>query len=191
MINYIWFIILGIGIVFGIATGRGDVLSIAVMDSASQTVKLIISLMGILCLWCGVIKIAEKSGLMENIAKIMKPFIKKIFKEAGRDDKAISNIVMNMTANMLGLSNAATPFGIKAMEELKRINPKKDTASDDMALFLVVNACCVQLVPTTIISLRAASGSKNPAEIIIPAIITTAIAAFIGIIICKILEKFF
>lgn len=191
MINYIWFIILGVGIVFGIATGQGEVLSLSIIDSASQTVKLIISLMGILCLWCGVIKIAEKSGLMENISKIMKPFIKKLFKEAGRDDKAISNIVMNMTANMLGLSNAATPFGIKAMEEMKRLNPKKDTASDDMALFLVVNACCVQLVPTTIISLRAASGSKNPAEIIIPAIITTTIAAIIGIIICKILEKFF
>lgn len=182
---------MGIGIVVGIISGRGDILSAAIIDSASQTVKLIMSLMGILCLWCGVIKVAEKSGLMDNIAKIMKPVLKKLFKDAGKDDKALSNIVMNITANMLGLSNAATPFGIKAMEEMKRLNPKKDTASDDMSLFLVINACCIQLVPTTIISLRAASGSKNPAEIIIPAIITTTIAAIIGIIICKILENFF
>lgn len=191
MINYIWLLILGVGIIFGIVTGNGGALSSAIVDSSSDTVKLMLSLMGILCLWCGVIKIAEKSGLMNVIAKVMRPVLKKLFKKAGRDDRALSNIVMNLTANMLGLSNAATPFGIKAMEEMKRLNPEKETASDDMALFLVINACCIQLVPTTIISIRAANGSSNPAEIIVPAILTTFTAAIVGIIICKILEKFF
>lgn len=191
MINVIWFLILGFGIIFGIFTGRGDEISKAIIASTDSTVKLVIGLTGIMCLWCGVMKIAERSGLTDKLAKILKPILKLIFKDAARDEKAMGAIVMNLTANMMGLSNAATPFGIKAMEELKRLNNKNGQASDDMALFLVLNAACVQLVPTTVISMRAAVGSSNPAETIIPAIITTGTAAIFGVILCKILEKHF
>lgn len=192
MINIIWFFILGFGIVFGIFTGRGSEISKAIVASTDSTVKLVIGLTGIMCLWCGVMKIAEKSGLTDKLAKILKPILKLIFKEAGKDEKAMGAIVMNLTANMMGLSNAATPFGIKAMEELKRLNKRKDgEASDDMALFLVLNAACIQLVPTTIISMRATVGSSNPAETIIPGIITTGTAAIIGVILCKVLQKHF
>ena len=191
MINIIWFFILSFGICFGVLGGRGEEISKAIILSSDSTVKLVISLAGIMCLWCGVMKIAERSGLMGRIAKIMKPILKILFKKAARDEKSIGAIVMNLIANMMGLSNAATPFGIKAMEELKRLNERKDEASDDMSLFLVLNAACIQFVPTTVISIRAAVGSKNPAETIVPGIIATSVAAIVGIICCKVMEKYF
>ncbi len=191
MINIIWFIILASGIGFGILSGRGEAVSKSIIASSDAAVKLIISLLGIMCLWCGVMKIAEKSGLMNKIASLMRPLLKILFKDASKDERAIGPIVMNLTANMMGLSNAATPFGIKAMDQLSNLNNKKEEASDDMALFLVLNAACIQLVPTTVISIRAAMGSKNPAETIIPAIITTTISAIVGVVCCKILQRYF
>ncbi|MBL4936377.1 spore maturation protein [Clostridium sp. YIM B02515] len=191
MINVIWFIILVFGIGFGLLTGRGDVVSKSVVSSAGSTVDFVIKLVGLMCIWCGVMKVAEKSGLTEKLAKLLRPVLKLVFKDAAKDEKAMGAIVMNLTANMMGLSNAATPFGIKAMEEMDRLNKEKGTASNDMALFLVLNAACIQLVPTTVLSIRAASGSQNPGEIIIPAIIATTVAAIMGIIFCKILQRYF
>lgn len=191
MINYIWFFIISFGIIFGIFTGRGMEVSNSIISSTDSTVKLVIGLLGILCLWCGIMKIAEKSGLINNLAKILTPLLRLLFKDAGRDDKAIGAIVMNITANMMGLSNAATPFGIKAMDEMKKFNDDNESATDDMALFLVLNACCIQFVPTTVISIRAALGSNNPAEIIIPSIIVSTSAAILGVIFCKILQRYF
>lgn len=191
MINYIWFFILAFGIFFGLITGGEEVITNAVVTSSEATVKLILGLCGVLCLWSGIMKIAEKSGFTEKIAKILKPIFNIIFKDASKDDKAMENIVANITANMMGLSNAATPFGIKAMEDLERLNSNKGVASDDMALFLVLNSACIQLVPTTILSIRSICDSKNPGEIIIPAIITTGTAAIFGVIFCKILQKYF
>jgi spore maturation protein A len=191
VINVIWFIILVCGIGLGIITGRGDIVSKAVVTSAGSTVEFVIKLAGLMCIWCGVMKIAEKSGLTEKLAKLLRPVLRLIFKEAARDEKAMGAIVMNLTANMMGLSNAATPFGIKAMEEMDKLNPEKGTASNDMSLFLVLNAACIQLLPTTVLSIRAASGSNNPGEIIIPAIIATAVAAVMGVVYCKILQRYF
>ncbi|WP_270474917.1 nucleoside recognition domain-containing protein [Clostridium cochlearium] len=191
MVNYIWFSILVIGIVIGIVTGRGEIISNAIIASTTSSVELIIKLLGIMSLWCGIMKIAEKSGLTDKLAKILKPILRLILKEAGKDDKTLGTIVMNITANMMGLSNAATPFGIKAMENMQKINPHEDTASDDMAIFLVLNAACIQIIPTTIISIRAAAGSNSPADIILPSILTTGMAGIVGIISCKILQKYF
>lgn len=150
-----------------------------------------IELAGIMCFWCGVMKIAEKSGFTEKLSKILKPVLKLIFKDAAKDEKALGAIVMNLTANMMGLSNAATPFGIRAMEEMDRLNPNKGTTTNDMSLFLVLNAACIQLVPTTIISIRAACNSVNPGIIIVPAIISTTVAAIVGVCSCKLLERYF
>lgn len=192
MINFIWFFILAFGIIFGVITGKGAEVSKAIISSSDSTVKLVIGLAGIMCLWCGVMKIAERSGLTDKLAIVLKPILRILFKDAAKDERAMGAIVMNLTANMMGLSNAATPFGIKAMEELKRLSKdKKDVASNDMALFLVLNATCVQIVPTTVISIRAAVGSQNPAETIIPSIITTGITAVVGVIICKLLQRYF
>jgi spore maturation protein A len=191
LINYIWFFIVVIGIIFGIITGRGDLVSKGIIKSANSTVELVIALVGLMCLWCGVMKVAERSGLTDKFAKLLKPFLKLIFKNASRDEKALGAIVMNLTANMMGLSNAATPFGIKAMEEMQKQNPDKDTPSNDMALFLVLNAACIQLVPATVLSIRAACNSSNPAIILLPAVIATGAAALVGIVVCKILQRFF
>ncbi|MGL4730782.1 MAG: nucleoside recognition domain-containing protein [Clostridium sp.] len=191
MINIVWFAILAIGIIFGLLSGGGEAISTAIISTTNSTVELIIGLVGMMCLWCGVMKIAEKSGLTKKLAKILTPILKRIFKEASKDEKAMGAIVMNITANMFGLGNAATPFGIKAMEEMDKLNRDKGTASNDMVLFLILNAACIQLVPTTVISIRAASGSTNPGAIIIPAVLTTFFASVIGIVLCKLLQKYF
>lgn len=191
MINYIWFLILFFGILFGLFSGKGGAVSSALTNACTSSVRYIIALAGILCFWCGIMKIAEKSRLTQKIAVILKPILKLLFKDAKNNEKALGAIVMNLTTNMMGLSNAATPFGIKAMEELKKLNSDKDSASDDMVLFLVLNASCIQLVPTTVVSIRAAAGAKNPGDIILPAILATSAAAFTGIICCRILQKYF
>lgn len=191
MINYIWFILIFLGSIVGILNGSGEVISKSIIDSCGNTVSFIIELAGIMCFWCGVMKIAEKSGFTDRLAKVLKPILRLIFKDAAKDEKALGAIVMNITANMMGLSNAATPFGIRAMEEMDRLNPNKGVASNDMSLFLVLNAACIQLVPSTIISIRAACNSANPGIIILPAIISTTTAAVVGVICCKILQKYF
>ena len=175
MINYIWFVMIFMGLVVGIFTGNGEGISNAIIGSIDSTVAFIIGLVGLMCFWCGVMKVAQNSG----------------FKDAAKDEKALGAIVMNITANMMGLGNAATPFGIKAMEEMDRLNTEKGTASNDMALFLVLNAACIQLVPSTVLSIRAAAGSSNPGVIILPAIISTGVAAIVGVICCKILQRYF
>ncbi|EQB85710.1 spore maturation protein A [Clostridium punense] len=191
MINIIWFLILIVGIGYGVFNGNGELVSKAIVSSTSSTVELIIALVGMMCLWCGVMKIAEKSGLTDKLAKVLKPILRLIFKEAGRDEKALGAIVMNLTANMFGLSNAATPFGIKAMEEMDRLNRDKEVASNDMVLFLVLNAACIQFVPTTVVSIRAALNSQNPGAIIFAALCTTTFASILGVLLCKLLRKYF
>ena len=191
MINYIWFVMIFLGLIVGIFTGNGEGISNAIIGSIDSTVSFIIGLVGLMCFWCGVMKVAEKSGFTEKLAKLMKPILKLIFKESAKDEKALGAIVMNITANMMGLGNAATPFGIKAMEEMDRLNNEKGRASNDMALFLVLNAACIQLVPSTVLSIRAAAGSTNPGVIILPAIISTGTAAIVCVICCKILQRYF
>ena len=191
MINYIWFIMIFLGLLVSILSGNGEVMSADIISSIDSTVKFVIGLAGLMCFWCGVMKVAEKSGFTEKLAKLMKPILKIIFKDASKDEKALGAILMNITDNMMGLGNEATPFGIKAMEEMQRLNKDKEKASDDMCLFLVLNAACIQLVPTTVISIRATANSSNPGVIIIPAIISTTVACIWGIICCKILQKYF
>ena len=191
MINYIWFIMIFFGLIVGIFTGNGEGMSNAIISSINSTVTFIIGLVGLMCFLCGVMKVAQNSGFTEKLAKLMKPILKIIFKDAAKDEKVLGAIVMNITANMMGLGNAATPFGIKAMEEMDRLNTKKGVASNDMALFLVLNAACIQLVPSTVLSIRAAAGSTNPGAIILPAIISTGTAAIVGVICCKILQRYF
>ena len=191
MINYIWFIMIFFGLLVGVLSGNGENMSNDIISSIESTVTFVVGLTGLMCFWCGVMKVAEKSGFTEKLAKVMKPVLKLIFKDAAKDEKALGAIVMNITANMMGLGNAATPFGIKAMEEMDRLNTEKGVASNDMVLFLVLNAACIQLVPSTVLSIRAAAGSTNPGVIILPAIISTATAAIVGVICCKILQRYF
>lgn len=191
MINYIWFIMIFFGILVGLFTGNGEMISKSIISSADSTVSMIIGLVGLMCFWCGVMKVAEKSGFTNKLAKVLRPILKLIFKDAAKDEKALGAIVMNITANMMGLGNAATPFGIKAMQEMDRLNKEKGVASNDMSLFLVLNAACIQLVPSTVISIRAAVGSNNAGAIILPAVLASTFAAFTGVFLCKLLQKYF
>lgn len=189
VINILWFFMIFIGLILSFAKGNTGAVMNAAISGGVSAVEITIGLMGVICIWSGVMKVAEKSGLTDIIGKILRPFIKLLFPGIPSKHPAASSIIMNLASNMLGLSNAATPFGIKAMGELQKINGMKERASDAMVMFLVINSACIQLVPAAVISLRAAEGSRNPYEVIITTIISTAIAALVGIISCKLLEK--
>lgn len=190
LMNYIWFFMIGSGLVVSLINNKGSAITSAITESTTSTVTFVISLIGVMCLWCGVMKIAEESGLTDKIAKILKPILKMLFKEKD-NEKVMGPVVMNLTANILGLGNAATPFGIKAMQELDVVNERKGVASNDMALFLVLNANCIQLFPTTILSIRSIEGSSNHGIVIIGIIFTTFLTCIISTIICKFLQRFF
>lgn len=191
MINYVWGIIIIIGAIFSIVFNRMDVISKILAIDSKNSIEIMIEITGALCFWCGIMNIARKSGLTEKMARLLKPLLKILFRKEGRNDEALGYIILNLTSNMMGISNAATPFGIKAMEEMQKHNENKDTASNDMALFLVINAACVQFIPSNILAFRTACNSGNPGEVILPIIITTFIGVTIGIICCKTLQHFF
>lgn len=191
MINIIWFFMIFIGLTLSFLNGSAEGVSNAAMKGADSAVTLAIGFIGVMCVWCGIMKIAEKSGLTAIIGKALTPVMKIFFPDIPAKHPAMSAIIMNMASNMLGLSDAATPFGIKAMEEMQKLNPVKDRASNAMVTFLVINSACIQFIPATVISIRASAGSKNPSEIIITTIISTLMAAIVGVISCKLLEKYY
>jgi spore maturation protein A len=156
---------------------------------AKVAVELAIGLIGIMALWLGLMKIAEQAGLIAHLAKALKGVTTRLFPEVPPDHPAMGAMIMNISANMLGLGNAATPFGLKAMEELEKLNKKPGTATDAMCTFLVINTSNVQLIPATVIALRAVAGSANPTEILGPVIVATTINTIIGLIAVKFLAK--
>lgn len=191
MINAIWFFMIFTGLFLSFVKGNTEAVVNAALKGGVSAVEITVGLMGVICIWCGIMKVAEKSGLTDILGKLLTPLLKILFPDIPSKHPAVSAIIMNLASNMLGLSNAATPFGIKAMDELQKLNSKKDTATDSMVTFLVINSACIQLIPATVISIRSAAGSKNPSEIIAATIITTIIASVIGIISCKLLYKYY
>ncbi|HBM75585.1 MAG TPA: nucleoside recognition protein [Clostridiaceae bacterium] len=189
MINTIWFFMIFAGIFLSFLNGSAKEVADASIKGGTAAVEITLGLVGVICIWSGIMKIAEKSGLTDIIGKALMPFIRMLFPEIPKKHPSISAIIMNMASNMLGLSNAATPFGIKAMEELQKLNANKERATDAMVTFIVLNSASVQIIPATVISIRAAAGSKNPSEIVITTIISTISAAIIGILSCKLLQK--
>ena len=185
MLNYIWSGMIIIAIICSVLTGRIAEISSALIDGAADGVGLTISLMGIMCLWTGIMNIAEGTGITKLVAKMLSPLMKILFPKL-KDKRAKDAIVMNMTANMLGLSNAATPFGLKAMEELKRLSPHR-VASDEMCMFIVINTASIQLIPSTVIALR--QGAATPTDIIIPVWLCSICVVTIGILAVKIFSK--
>ena len=167
MLNYIWIILLLVGFLTGFLNGRIEEVTQAAVDSSKGAIDLGIGLMGILCMWSGLMAIAEKSGLVNYISKLMRPILKSVFPGVPPNHPAMGAIIMNLAANFFGLGNAATPLGLKAMNELQKLNRYKDTATDSMSMFLVLNTAAIQLVPATLIALRSFAGSKNPADVII------------------------
>ncbi len=185
----IWFYMLSIGIINSIIFGRLEKLNEAIMVEASKGVEFTISLIGIMALWMGMMNIAKESGLVDKVGKLIYPVIKMLFPSIPKNNKAISYILMNMSLNILGASNGATAFGLKAMEELQVLNKEKSKATNDMIMFLVVNMSSVQLVPFTVLKIRLDAGSVNPNEIIFTTLFATSISTIIGIISCKMIER--
>lgn len=189
MINYIWFVLIFIGVLTGIITGNVQAVTDAAIQSAKTAVELSIGMIGMMTLWLGVMKIAEKSGLINKISAILKPLLKHLFPDIPPNHPAMASIVMNISANLLGLGDAATPLGLKAMQELQTLNRTQDTATDSMCTFLALNTSSITLIPATVIAYRVAAGSQNPTQIIGPTILSTIVATTVAIIAVKTYSK--
>ena len=186
MLNYIWFGMMLISVLVGTITGNIDAVTEAAINMAKTAVEIAIGLIGIMALWLGTMKIAEDSGLIRIIASALRPITIRLFPDVPVDHPAIGSIVLNMAANILGLGNAATPLGLKAMEELQELNPNKDTATNAMCTFLAINTSSVQLIlPATVVALMGAASS----EIFITTIFATGLSTIAAIIAVKTLEK--
>lgn len=189
MLNKIWPAFIIISFVFAIYSGKVLNVSNAVFASAEQTVTLCLSLLGTLCLWNGIMQIAVKTSIIEKLTKFLKPLISFLFPEIKENKKISKEISMNMVANILGLGNASTPLGLKAMESMQKENSSKDKLSNPMAMFILVNTASLQIIPTTVISIRNSLGSENPTKIIIAVWVATVVAFATAITAGKILIK--
>lgn len=173
MVSYIWFFLIVVGIVYSFLTGNISVINESILTNGADALELMLSIFPVIVLWSGIMKIAEEAGMLRKFAKILEPILSKLFPSVPKDNPALGFIASNIAANMMWLGSAATPFGLKAMTELQKINDKKDTASVPMITFLVLNTAGVTIVPTTVLALRIAHGSANPSEIILPGAIAT------------------
>lgn len=189
MINYIWCGMIIIGIIVGTLTGNIEAVSTAAIEWAETAVELSLGLIGVMALWLGLMKIAEEAGIVRGMGLLVKPIMVRLFPEVPADHPAMGSIVANMAANFFGLGNAATPLGIKAMQELQDLNENKEEASNAMVMFLAINTSSVTLISSSTIAYRSAAGAVNPADVIGPTIIATAVSTTVAIIACKVLEK--
>ena len=186
MLNYIWFGMMFIAVIVGILTGNIDAVTQAAIDMAKTAVEIAIGLIGIMALWLGTMKIAEESGLIRIIARAIRPITIRLFPDVPDDHPAIGSIILNMAANLLGLGNAATPLGLKAMEELQDLNPEKETATNAMCTFLAINTSSIQLIlPATVVALMGAAAN----QIFITTILATGLSTIAAIIAVRFLEK--
>ena len=186
MLNYIWFGMMFIAVIVVILTGNIDAVTQAAIDMAKTAVEIAIGLIGIMALWLGTMKIAEESGLIRIIARAIRPITIRLFPDVPEDHPAIGSIILNMAANLLGLGNAATPLGLKAMEELQDLNPEKETATNAMCTFLAINTSSIQLIlPATVVALMGAAAN----QIFITTILATGLSTIAAIIAVRFLEK--
>ena len=186
MLNYIWFGMMFIAVVVGIFTGNIDAVTEAAISMSKTAVEIAIGLIGIMALWLGTMKIAEESGLIRILSKTLRPITIRLFPDVPEDHPAIGSIVLNMAANILGLGNAATPMGLKAMEELQELNPEKDTATNAMCTFLAINTSSVQLIlPATVVALMGSAAN----QIFITTILATGMSTVAAIFAVKFFEK--
>jgi len=189
MINKVWFFTIAFSIAFAATNGRLEALNQEIFTSLKSSLDLSLGLLGSMMLWCGILKAAEKAGLVEKLGYLIRPVLGLLFRDIPARSDAMGAMIMNITSNMLGLGNAATPFGLKAMLELQKLNQEKDTATNAMCQFLVINGAPICLIPSTVISIRASLGSNKPGAIIIPSIVSSAAAITVGVICCKVLEN--
>lgn len=189
MVNGIWFTLIIIGIAYSFFTNNLELANTTIMESANISLDMLFKIFPAVALWMGLTKIAEESGLLTKMSKKLTPVLSKLFPEIPKGHESLGLIASNMVANIFGLGSAATPFGLKAMSSLQKLNKKKDTASRSMITFLVINTSGLTIIPTTIISLRMMYGSVNPTKIVLACIISTFFSTLAGIIIDRILAR--
>ncbi len=189
MLNMIWGGMILISLVVSLFTGQLEQTAAAAVTGAGSGVETCFSLLGILCLWSGLTRIGERAGLVSLMAKLLRPVLRFLFPGLDENSPAGGSIVMNMVANLLGMGNAATPLGIKAMQDLSKLNRNRSTASNAMCMLVVLNTASIQLLPTTLISLRQAYGSVAPGEIIVPIWLVSICALLAGVTMAKLLER--
>ena len=189
--NYIFIALILFSFICAMINGRLDIVVNEMLKASQRAVEISFGLIGIMAFWLGMVNIAQKSGLMNIISKIIKKPLLKIFPDLKENDDALSNVALNVSANALGLSNAATPFGIKAMEDMQATNLRKRIATNSMCTFLAINTAGFQIVPATVLAILVSSGMENPTQIIIPTLIVTTIAFISAIFFAKTLERFF
>ena len=177
MLNKIWPVFIICSFIYAICSGNLEKLNLSIFNSTSDAINLSISLLGTMCLWSGIMQIANKTTIMNKLIKILKPIIKLLFPEIQKNKQIQKEISMNMIANILGLGNAATPLGLKAMKSMQEKNKNKDTLSNTMMMFIVINTASIQIIPTTVIAIRNSLGSVNPTKIVFPVWIATITAA--------------
>ena len=191
MLNTIWPLFLIISFIYAILNGRISEVNNSVFESTKSAIELCISLFGTICLWNGIMQIATKTKIVKYLEKILNPIMKKLFPDIKKEDKVHKEITMNIIANIMGLGNAATPLGLKAMKSMQRENKEKEKLSNSMAIFIVLNTASIQIIPTTVIAIRNSLASENPTAMIIPVWISTILAASSAVISAKILIKKF
>ena len=182
MLNVIWLGMIMIAVVVGVIQGRLDEVVRAVTDSAKLGFELALGLTGIMALWLGIMSIATESGLVSKLSKILQPILRRLFPDVPSDHPAMGAMVMNIAANMLGLANAATPFGLQAMKELQSLNKQVKVATNSMCVFLAINTSSVQLIPATAIAFLAANGSSNPSSVIFSSLVATSCSTIVALI---------
>ncbi len=190
MLNIIWPCFILISFIYAILTGNIENMNQSIFTSAAGAVELSITFFSTICLWTGIMKIAQQTNFVTKLTKLLRPIINFLFPDCKNNEKAKEEISMNMIANILGLGNAATPLGLKAMKTLQKDNPKKDTVSHSMAMFIVINTASMQLIPTTVIAIRTSFNSSNPTQIIFP-VWGVTIAAFLAAVIATKIFIFF
>jgi spore maturation protein A len=188
MMNIIWIMMIVTGIIVAMLKQNVDVINQVVITNTQEAVVFALGLTGIMSVWLGLMKVAEKSGLINKIGNIARPIMRILFPEIPKNHPAISAIVMNMVANMFGAGNSATALGIKAMEQLQGLNFQKERATNAMCMFLVINMSSIQLIPLSVLKIRADAGSLNPSEIIGTSLIATTVSTVVGVLACKIME---
>lgn len=189
--NIVWLLLIGAAVISGAVTGRMADVSNAMFSSATTAIELAIGLVGGMTLFLGLMRVAEDAGLVRVLARALRPVFRYLFPDVPRDHPALGAMAMNFGANMLGLGDAATPFGIKAMEELQKLNPDKDTATDAMCMFVTLHSSSLQLIPVMVISLRAAAGSKNPSETIVATMLATAASMVVAIAVSRMFARWY
>ena len=191
MLNILWPIFIIISFIYAILNGRVSEVNNCIFESTKSAIELSISLLGTICLWNGIIAIASKTSIVKILSNILNPIIKKIFPDIKKGEKVHEEITMNMIANIMGLGNAATPLGLKAMKSMQEKNKDKSKLSNSMAMFIVINTASIQIIPTTVIAIRNSLGSNNPTAMIVPVWIATICAAVAAIVSTKFFIKNF